>query len=66
MNYLTEQFEENLHRLINESGLPACVVRLVLQQTLQIVIEQEKQFALQEQSERSDDNGTELHEDNVG
>lgn len=54
INGLTKDFEEQIRRSINESGLPACVVRLVLANILEQVRRAEEQAAAAVVEEESD------------
>ncbi len=50
INTATKRFKEDLVNTINKSGLPPCIVRMVLENTLSVVHQQEL-LAMQAEAE---------------
>lgn len=50
INTATKRFKEDLVNTINKSGLPPCIVRMVLENTLSVVNQQEL-LAMQAEAE---------------
>lgn len=60
INFAVAELENTLAQVINISGLPVCVVRLIFQRCLNELVEIEKNQATVEQSEYQDALAAEL------